>query len=50
MKKYLGWAAIAFVVFFLVTNPTSAATIVHSAIHGLGTVAHGLSTFVSGLS
>jgi hypothetical protein len=49
MKKYLGWAAIAFVVFFLVTNPTAAATIVHNAIHGLGNVAHGLSTFVSGL-
>ncbi len=49
MKKYLGWAAIAFVVFFLVTNPTSAASIVQSAIHGLGNVAHGLSTFVSSL-
>jgi hypothetical protein len=49
MKKYLGWAAIAFIVFFLLTNPTSAATIVHNAIHGLGSAAHSLSTFVTSL-
>ncbi len=49
MKKWLGWAAIAFVLFFLLTNPTSAATIVHNAIHGLGTAARSLSAFVTSL-
>lgn len=49
MKKYLGWAAIAFVIFFLVTNPTGAATIVQGTIHALGTAATSLSTFVTSL-
>ncbi|HUK73833.1 MAG TPA: hypothetical protein VLW50_34665 [Streptosporangiaceae bacterium] len=49
MKKYLGWAAIAFVLFFLFTNPTGAATIVDNVLHGLNTAAHSLSTFVTSL-
>lgn len=49
MKKYLGWAAIAFAVFFLLTNPTSAAIIVHNTIHGLAAAGHSLSTFVKAL-
>jgi hypothetical protein len=50
MKKWVNWAAIAFVLFFLITAPTAAASLVHSAIHGLGTVAHGLSNFVTSLA
>ncbi|MGE5287112.1 MAG: hypothetical protein ACM3ML_07910 [Micromonosporaceae bacterium] len=49
MKKWVGWAAIAFVLFFLITAPTAAASIVHSAISGLGNVAQGLSNFVTSL-
>ena len=50
MKKYLGWAAIAFVLFFLITQPVAASSVVHSAIHGLGTAFTGLSRFVSSLT
>ena len=49
MKKYLGWAAIAFVIFYLVTSPTGAASIVHGAWNTLGSWAHSLSTFVNSL-
>ncbi len=49
MKKYLGWAAIAFILFFLFTNPTGAATIVTNVVHSLGTAASSLSTFVTSL-
>jgi hypothetical protein len=50
MKKYLGWAAIAFVLFYLITQPGGAATVVHSAIHGLGVAANSLSSFVTHLT
>lgn len=49
MKKLVNYAAIAFVLFFLITAPTAAAGIVHSAISGLGSLAHGLSNFVTSL-
>ena len=50
MKKWVNYAAIAFVLFFLITAPQAAAGLVHSAIHGLGSVAHGLSNFVTSLA
>lgn len=49
MKKYAGWAAIAFLLFYLITQPTGAASVVHSAIHGLGAAANSLSQFVTSL-
>jgi hypothetical protein len=50
MRKYAGWLAIAFVVFYLITQPNGAASAVHSAIHGLGAAASSLSKFVSSLT
>ena len=49
MKKLLTWGAIAFVIFYLVTQPTSAAGVIHGAWHGLGTAGHALATFVNSL-
>lgn len=50
MKKYLTWAAVAFVAFFLFTQPEGAAGIVHSAANGIMSAADSLSTFVTSLS
>ena len=49
MKKYLSWAAIAFVAFFLFTSPEGAADIVSSAFSGLASAGESLSTFVNSL-
>jgi hypothetical protein len=49
MKKLLTWGAIAFVIFYLVTQPTSAAGVIHGAWHGLGSAGHALATFVNSL-
>ncbi|PRX99522.1 hypothetical protein [Allonocardiopsis opalescens] len=48
-KKYLGWAGIAFVVFFLITQPVAAADFVGNVFAGLGSAAESLSTFVNAL-
>ncbi len=47
MKKFLKWGAIALLVFFVVTQPASAADVVRSLGDGLVTVANGFSTFVT---
>jgi hypothetical protein len=49
MKKLLTWGATAFVVFYLVTQPSGAAGMIHGAWHTLGTAGHALSTFVNSL-
>ena len=49
MKKLLTWGAIAFVIFYLVTQPTSAAGVVHGGLALLGQAAHSLATFVNSL-
>lgn len=49
MKRLLGWAALAFVVWFIIVQPTQAAHIVHNLGGFLTTVAHGLSTFFASL-
>lgn len=50
MKKYLTWAGIAFVAFFLLSSPEGAADIVQSAGSGIMSAANSLSTFVTALS
>ena len=50
MKKYAGWLAIAFVLFFMITEPTGASSVIHSALHGLGRAFTGLSSFVTSLT
>jgi len=49
LKTVLGWVALAFVVWWIVTAPTSAAHIVHNVGNFLSTAAHGFSSFVSSI-
>jgi hypothetical protein len=49
MKKLLQWGAVAFLVFYLVTQPAGAAGVIHGVWHGLGTAGHALSQFVNSL-
>lgn len=50
MKKYLTWALGAFVVFYLLKSPGSAAQVVHSAASGLASAGESLSQFVNALT
>ena len=47
--KIVQFGAIAFVIFFVVTSPDSAANLIHSAINGLRDLGNGLGDFVSSL-
>ncbi|SNQ51111.1 conserved hypothetical protein [Frankia canadensis] len=47
MDKIIKYAAIAFVIFFVVTAPNSAAGIVHRAFGWLHSWGNGVSEFVS---
>ena len=47
MKKYAKWGGIAFVLWYLVSKPTEAASVVHGALNGLASAADSLGTFVS---
>lgn len=50
MKKALTWGAIIFVVFYLVTEPTSSGHLISSGFHGLRDAGHSLASFVHSLS
>lgn len=49
MKKYLTWALIAFVIFYLLNSPTGAAHVVHNALGSLASAGNSLSRFVNAL-
>jgi hypothetical protein len=49
MKKYLTWAAVAFVIFYLWKSPTGAAGFVHGALNTLSAAGTSLSRFVNAL-
>jgi hypothetical protein len=49
VKKIIGLLLIAFVVFYLVTNPDNAANIVSSIGRGLRSAAESLSKFVQSI-
>ena len=49
LKTILGWTAVAFLVWFVIVQPTSAAHIVHNIGTFLTTAAHGLSTFFASI-
>lgn len=49
LKKYLMWATVAFVVFYLITSPTGAAGFVRSVAGGFADAAASLSVFVNAL-
>jgi len=48
-KKILTWVAIAFVFYYLATQPAGASHVVHSAFNGLLTAGSSLATFVNSL-
>jgi hypothetical protein len=48
-KTIAGWAAIAFVVWWIIEQPDSAAHLVHNIGTFLSTAASGLSSFVSSI-
>lgn len=50
MPKWLKFGLIAFAVFYVVTQPKSAAGIVDSIINGLKTAAIGFGQFISSLT
>lgn len=49
MKKYLQWAAIAFVVFYLLSQPAGAARSVNKVLDGLSGAGESLAIFVNGI-
>jgi hypothetical protein len=49
LGRIIKWALLIFVVFYLVTDPTGAAGLVHGAIDGLRTLGTSLATFVNSL-
>ncbi|QXJ20497.1 hypothetical protein AGRA3207_001221 [Actinomadura graeca] len=46
-KKHLKVASLAFVAWYVISRPEGAATLVHSALGGLGSAAESLSEFMS---
>ncbi len=49
LKTILGWLAVAFVVWWIIEDPTGAAHVVHNIGNLLTTAAHGISTFFASL-
>jgi len=49
LKKVITWAIVIFVVFYLATQPTSAAHIIHNAYNGLHNAGTSLAKFVNSL-
>jgi hypothetical protein len=49
LKKVITWAIVIFIVYYLVTEPAAAATVVHNIWNGLKTAASALATFVNSL-
>lgn len=49
LKRWIGYALIAFVAFYLLTQPESAAGVIQSALDGLVNGAQSMSRFVNAL-
>ncbi len=49
LKKVITWAIVIFIVYYLATEPTSAANFVHNIWNGLKTAAGSMATFVNSL-
>jgi hypothetical protein len=49
LKTILGWAAVAFIVWWVIEQPTGAAHLVHNIGDFLSTAASGISHFVSSI-
>ena len=49
LKKVLAWAAVAFVIYYLATNPHGAAGLVTGVLNALKVAAHSLASFLSNI-
>ncbi len=49
LKKILTWAIVLFVIFYVATEPTGAANVVHSIFNGLHSAANSMAKFVNSL-
>lgn len=49
LTRIIGWALVAFAVYFLLTDPAGAAGVAHSALDGLQHAGNQLSLFASQL-
>jgi hypothetical protein len=49
MKKWAKWGSLAFVAWWIISRPDSAAGVVRSGAGGLGNAAESLSQFVSAI-
>jgi hypothetical protein len=49
LKTVLGWVAVAFIVWWIIVEPTAAAHVVHNIGTFLTSAAHGISTFFASL-
>ncbi|GAA3761855.1 hypothetical protein HDA32_005757 [Spinactinospora alkalitolerans] len=50
LKKWLGYGLVAFVAFYLLTQPESAAGVIQTGLNGLMGAADSLSRFVNALA
>jgi hypothetical protein len=50
LKKLLGWALVAFLVFYVISNPSGAATTAHSLAAGLAHVGTSVGDFFAALT
>lgn len=50
LKKWAGYGGIAFIAFYLLTQPESAAGVIETGLGGLMSAAESLSRFVNALS
>ena len=49
LKTILGWLAVAFVLWWVIEDPTGAAHVVHNIGNFLTTAAHGISSFFASI-
>jgi hypothetical protein len=49
LKTVLGWLAVAFIVWWIIEDPTGAAHVVHNIGTFLTAAAHGISSFFASL-
>jgi hypothetical protein len=49
IRKIVSWIFLVFLVFFIVSNPTKAASVSHNIWHGVTVAAQGASAFVDDL-
>jgi hypothetical protein len=49
LKTIAGWAAVAFIVWWILVEPAAAAHVVHNIGAFLSSAAHGISTFVTSI-